>query len=233
MATLNEQLLELARDLRDAEPGHAFTQFKRESLIAWWNEGLCILHRLRPDLFTRSREVTLSPGTRQSVGEGCVLKSVDANLGPDGDDLSPLHRTSITAQRAWTKPACLPQPKDYIPTEWQFDTLNRDVFYIKPPVPLPNKFKVRVVCVEPPPTLTIADLEQEEPSDCWQAALTRHYVLAQAYGLDSDQVNFQLAQWHTQQWAGLFRGSQAADRALQTATIPAEQQQQPQTRSSR
>lgn len=231
MATLNEQLLELARDLRDAEPGHEFQQFSRQSLLDWWNEGLCILHRLRPDLFTRSRTFTLAPGTRQSVGAGCTFKSVDANLGADGQDLSPVHRTSITAQRAWTKKACLPAAKTYAVKEYQFDTLERDTFYVRPPVPLKDTYKVRVVCVEPPPQLTLSQLEDEEGSDCWLAALTRHYVIAQAYGLDSDQVNLSLSQLHSNQWAALFRGTQAADRSLQMNTLT--QPQQPEAGATR
>lgn len=215
MATLGEQLYGLALDLRDAEPGHAFKTFSRELLLQFWNEGLCILHRLRPDLFTRSRDYVLQPGIRQDLGAGCLLRSVDANLGPDGEDLGPVHMTSLSAQRMWTKKPCLPQPKFYSVTEWQFDKLNRETFYVHPPVPLPHKFRVRIVCVEPPVQLTIGELDKEDPSDCWQTALVRHYVLSQAYAMDSDQVNLSLAQLHGSQWAGLFRGTMSADQSLQ------------------
>lgn len=221
MATLEDLLLNLARDLRDAEPGHEFTQFTREILLSWWNEGLCILHRTRPDLFTRSRDVELQPGNRQSVGEECTFKSVDANIGAQGQDLTPIRATSVTAMRQWGgKPQCIGNPKDYRVTEFQFDKLQRDTFYVSPPVPAGAKATVRVTCVEPPPTLTMSDLNVEAPTDCWQDALTRHYVLAQAYGQDSDQASLALAQFHQTQWATLFRGTLQGDLSLQSQQIP-------------
>lgn len=224
MTTLNELLLNYARDLRDAEPGHEFTQFPRENLIAWWNEGLCILHRLRPDLFTRSRDVDLKPGTRQEVGDSCTFKSVDANIGADGEDLTPIRQTSVTAIRQWGgKQSCLGAPgAAYRVTEYQFDKMQRDTFYVSPPVPAGVEAKVRVTCVEPPPTLTISDLDETAPTDCWQEALVRHYVLGQAYSLDSDQVSLQLANWHISQWQSLFRGTLQGDMALQAGAVAME-----------
>lgn len=220
MATLEDLLLSLARDLRDAEPGHEFTQFSRELLLSWWNEGLCILHRTRPDLFTRSRDVELEPGNRQSVGEDCTFKSVDANIGPDGEDLTPIRQTSVTAMRQWGgKPSCFVAPKNYKVTEFQFDKMQRDIFYVAPPVPAGAKATVRVTCVEPPPTLTLSDLNDEAPTDCWQDALTRHYVIAQAYSQDSDQTALALAQFHAGQWSSLFRGTLQGDLALQAQSV--------------
>jgi hypothetical protein len=219
--TLENLLTDYARELRDAEPGHEFTQFPRETLLIWWNEALCILHRMRPDLFTRSREVTLVPGNRQSVGEDCTFKSVDANLGPQGQDETPIRMTSVTAMRQWGgKPTCIPPPKEYRVTEFQFDKMQRDIFYVAPPVPAGATAKVRVTCVEPPPTLTVSDLGEEAPTDCWQNALVNHYLLAQAYAQDSDQMSLALAQHHQGLWGALFRGTLQGDLALQAAQIP-------------
>lgn len=216
MPTLENLLTDYARELRDAEPGHEFTQFSRETLLIWWNEGLCILHRMRPDLFTRSRDVELVPGNRQSVGEDCTFKSVDANIGAQGEDLTPIRMTSVTAMRQWGgKKACLPPPKEYKVTEFQFDKMQRDTFYVAPPVPAGAKPTVRVTCVEPPPTLGLSNLNDEAPLDCWQQAMVNHYILAQAYAQDSDQSSLALAQFHSGQWAALFRGTLQGDMALQ------------------
>ena len=214
METLADKLDLLAIDLRDFEPGHEFTQFRRKQLLAWWTEGLCILHRLRPDLFTRSRDFTLQPGTRQSIGEGCLLKSVDANLGPEGQDLGPIYAASRKAQLAWGRPSCLSQRPEYQAIEYSYDPKQRDTFYIYPAAPPGEPHKVRIVCVEAPPNLGLADLALEAPVDCWQYALVRHYVLAQAYQLDSDQAALALSNSHFQTWNTILGLTTRADVAL-------------------
>lgn len=218
METLADKLNLIAADLRDFEPGHEFTQFAREQVLAWWTEGLCILHRLRPDLFTRSRTFTLAPGTRQVV-EDCVLKSIDANLGPNGEEMQPINPASRNAQLAWGRPSCLTQPKVYRVIDYSLDPKQRDTFYVYPPTP-PGKppRTVRIVCVDPPITLGIGDLGVEAPVDCWQYAIVRHYVIAQAYQLDSDQANLSLSQSHFQTWNTLLGLTTRADQALLQAT---------------
>lgn len=218
METLADKLQLLAVDLRDAEAGHEFTQFSREQLIGYWNEGLCILHRIRPDLFTRSRDFTLAPGARQSIGEGCLLKSVDANLGPQGEDLTPVNPVSRKAQLAWGRPSCAVLPALYRVIDYSYDPKQRDTFYVTPPTPPGAAYMVRIVCVEAPPTLGLADLDKEAPVDCWQYALVRHYVLAQAYQLDSDQVTLALANSHMKSWNDILGLTTRADVAIVQAS---------------
>lgn len=214
METLADKLALLATDLRDFERGHEFTQFSRVQLLAWWNEGLCILHRIRPDLFTRSRVFDLAPGSRQELGEGCLLKSVDANLGPDGEELEPINPVSRKAQLAWNRPTCLARSARFKVIDYSYDPKQRDTFYVYPPVTPGNTKQVRIVCVEPPPTLTLADLGLEAPVDCWQYALVRHYVLSQAYQLDSDQAALALFTSHFQTWNTILGLTTRADTAL-------------------
>jgi hypothetical protein len=216
METLGKKLDEIAVDLRDFEAGHEFTQFSREQILAWWNEGLCILHRLRPDLFTRSREFTLSPGTRQMIGEGCLLKSVDANLGQNGEELTPINPASRKAQLAWGRASCLRQSDGYLVRDYTYDPKQRDTFYVSPPVPAGDEHKVRIVCIEPPITLTVGDLGAEAPVDCWQYALVRHYVIAQAYQLDSDQAALALSGSHLETWKTILGLTTRADVAMVT-----------------
>jgi len=216
METLSDKLDLIAVDLRDFEAGYEFTQFSRESLISYWNEGLCILHRIRPDLFTRSRDFTLAPGPRQFIGEGCLLKSVDANLGPDGEELSPINPVSRKAQLAWGRPACQPRPENYRVLDYSQDPKQRDTFYVSPPAPPGAPHMVRIVCVDAPPTLTISDLGVEAPVDCWQYALVRHYVLAQAYQLDSDQASLALSNSHMGSWNNILGLTTRGDAALVT-----------------
>lgn len=214
METLGDKLALIAQDLRDFEPGHEFTQFSREQVLAWWTEGLCILHRLRPDLFTRSRTFTLAPGTRQVV-EDCVLKSVDANLGENGEELSPINPVSRRAELAWQRPSCLPRLETYRVVDYSLDPKQRDTFYVWPQTP-PGKppRTVRIVCVDPPENMTIMDLDKEAPVDCWQYAIVRHYVIAQAYQLDSDQAALALSQSHYSTWNTLLGLTTRADQAL-------------------
>lgn len=214
METLADKLRLIAVDLRDAEPGHAFTQFTREQLLGYWNEGLCILHRIRPDLFTRSRDFTLQPGTRQFIGEGCLLKSVDANLGPQGEDLSPINPVSRRAQLAWGRPSCVVSAESYRVLDYSQDPKQRDTFYVAPPTPPGKAYKVRIVCVDAPPQLGIADLNAQAPVDCWQYALVRHYVIAQAYQLDSDQAQLALYNSHIGAWNNILGLTTRADVSL-------------------
>lgn len=218
METLADKLQLIAVDLRDAEAGHEFTQFSREQLLGYWNEGLCVLHRVRPDLFTRSRDFTLEPGSRQFIGEGCLLKSVDANLGPNGEELGPINPVSRKAQLAWGRPPCKVSPDTYRVLDYSQDPKQRDTFYVSPPAPPGASHVVRIVCVEPPPTLTTADLGVVAPVDCWQYALVRHYVLAQAYQLDSDQASLALANAHMATWNTILGLTTRSDVALVAPT---------------
>lgn len=226
--TLDEFLLGLASDFKDDAPGYEFTQFPRDQLIRWTNDGLCALSAFRPDLFSRAVDVTLKPGTEQTL-EGCtLLSSIRAQLNARGEEVGPVRRVSDTAMLAWTKPLiCREKNETYRVTGYRFDPARKDTFYVEPPVPPGQEVKVRVVCSFAPPALTLDDLDSEMDENCYRLLMVKNYVYAQGYSKESDQTNTALATWHMNLWNGLLRGKMGADRAFagspQTLTAPPQQ----------
>jgi hypothetical protein len=223
--TLDEYLLGLASDFKDDAPGYEFTQFPREQLIRWTNDGLCALASFRPDLFTQSRDVTLKPGELQ-VLEGCTtISSVRAQLNARGEEIGPVRRVSDSAMLAWNKPlVCRQQNGEYRITGFRFDPASKNSFYAEPPVPPGVDVKVRILCSFQPPALTLDDLDKEIDESCYRLLMVRNYVYAQGYAKESDQTNQGLATWHMNLWNAFLRGKMVADRqfagAPQTVVAP-------------
>lgn len=222
--TLNEYLNGLAQDFKDDAPNYEFTQFPREQLIRWINDGLCALTAFRPDLFSQTREIELVPGAEQKL-EGCLFSSVRAQLNERGEEMGSVRRVSDSAMLGWNKPqVCKAVNGAYRLTGFRFDPAQKDSFYAEPPVPPGQKVIVRVVCATPPESLTLDDLDKELPEDCYRLLMVKHYVYAQGYGKESDQTNQSLATWHMNLWNGFLRGKIQADRAFagspQTVVAP-------------
>lgn len=229
--TLNEYLLGLAQDFKDDAPGYEFTQFPRTQLIRWINDGLCALAAFRPDLFSRAIDVTLKPGIEQTI-EGCTtLSSVRSQLNARGEEIGQIRRVSDVALLGWNKPAiCKATNGEYRVTGFRYDPARKDTFYVEPPVPPGQKVVVRVTCSGSPAPLTIDDLDQELPEDCYRLLMVSHYVYGQGYAKESDQTNAGLATWHMNIWNGFLRGKIQADRAFAGAPqqVVAPPQQAPQ-----
>lgn len=221
MATLRQLLDEIGQDLRDLAPATPHIAFPPEQLIAWINDGECILCNLRPDLFSRTRVIELVTGAEQRI-EGCgVFSSLVNNVNADGSDGAPVRKGSYAAGQAWTKPMCARPPGvKYTVSTFRFDPNQKTIFYVEPPVPPGAKAKAKIVCAECPPALAISDLDDEFDADCYRIAMVKHYLYAQAFGMDSDQTNVVLAQFHLAQWNAFLIGKARADTAFSGGRPP-------------
>jgi hypothetical protein len=223
--TLDEYLLGLASDFKDDAPGYEFTQFPRDQLLRWINDGICALSSFRPDLFSASKDVKLKPGTEQTV-EGCTtVSAVRSQVNARGEEIGSVRRVSDSAMLAWNKPQVCKQKNDaYRVSGFRFDPARKDTFYVEPPVPPGIEVLVRVTCSGSPPPLTLDDLDTELDENCYRLLMVKNYVYAQGYSKESDQTNASLATWHMNLWNGLLRGKLAADRnfagAPQTIVAP-------------
>lgn len=215
MPTLRQLLDEIGQDLRDLSPGTPHIAYPESQLIAWINDGDCILCNLRPDLFSRTRVVELTTGAEQRV-EGCgVFSSLVNNVNADGSDGEPVRKSSYAAGQIWTKPVCAPPPGlKYKVKTFRFDPNQKTIFYVDPPVPPGAKAKAKIVCAECPPALTITDLDDEIDVDCYRILMVKHYLYSQAFAMDSDQTNLALAQFHLATWNAFLIGKARADTAF-------------------
>lgn len=219
VTTVNEALLQIAGELKDKAPGLEFTGWTRELLLGWWNDGTCILARMRPDLFSSTRIATLVPGSEQKV-QGCdVFGRVLGYVNPDGTE-TPVTRGSFTASLAWTKPSCAKAPSAYKVKTFTFDPNQKSTFYVQPPVPPGVNAKVRVVCSGPPPKLTINDLNDEVDLDCYQFVMVKHYILAMAYMQDGDAATAALFQAHMSLWNTFLVGVARSDASFSGSAVP-------------
>jgi hypothetical protein len=211
--TLGKILGDIAEQLKDTAPGASFIAYPESLLLQWFNDGLCLLARWRPDLFSRPAVVTLKPGSRQEI-DGCsVFGSVVSTVLADGREV-PVRRTSYNASQVWTKPSCLKSANGFTIDSYSFDTAQKTTFYVHPPIPPGKPVLARVVCATTPPAFTLADLDADVDADCYQVAMVKQYVLAQAYSQDTDQTNVALAQFHLGIWNSFLPAGARADAAF-------------------
>ncbi len=225
MATLRELLADIGRDLRDLCPGYEHVSWTEAQLIAWINDGECLLCSFRPDLFSFTRVVDLSVGAEQRVDTCGVFSSAVSNVNADGSDGPTIRKAGYTASQIWTKPACAGPPNKYVARSYRFDPNQKTLFYVEPPVPPGAKVRVKIVCAECPAALSIADLDAPIDADCYRIAMVKQYLYSQAFGMDSDQTNLALAQYHAGLWSGFLVGKARADTAF-SGGRPASQQAQ-------
>lgn len=218
--TLEQALLQPDEVLKDTAPGHVFTAFPRSLLLQWFNDGVCLLGRLRPDLFSRPRVITLVPGAEQNVADCSVFGQVISQVQADGRE-TPVRRTSYLAGQAWLKPSCRKPSDPYRIDSFRFDPTQKTTFYIEPPVPPGREIKAKILCTTIPPSLTLADLNEEVDLDCYQFAMVKHYMLSQAYAQDSDQTNLPIAQIHLGIWNSFLPATARADAGFSGSNLPA------------
>lgn len=185
---LASHLQALASDLGDAEPGHEFSSWSQEDLLRYWNEGVCLIASLRPDLFSRPVRIRLEPGSMQSLSCCCqeigkVIEQVDAN----GARVGPVSAVDDAALSRWTKAPCLQRGRAARVTSYSIDTHSKNFLRVNPPVPVGAEVYLLVSCTAKPRDATMADLESEvlEP-DCGNLAAVRQWVMFRALYRDDE-----------------------------------------------
>jgi hypothetical protein len=162
------------------------TNWSEPELLSWLEEGIGSLAAVRPDLFTQTLEIQLTPGARQSTPPTAVriMRVLSTSTTANGT------RRGVTRFNLRSMTAARP--------DWELDPPGRarqfslvsdaDVFYIYPPQPAPAHFaQVEAVVVPQVPRPTDPGYETAtlDVDQRFHRALV-DYVLYRTYSKDAD-----------------------------------------------
>lgn len=192
-------LRSISAALSDDEPGRPFQRYPIKDLIMAYNDAICLVASLRPDLFTELRIVRLDAGFVQDV-RGCCTNVLDVLYQTDaqGNVIRKVEgaKTKTTmAKRNWKKPSCFGQANQqcYLIS---FATIEEGLngrFFVEPAVPCDCEAYVMVKCVEAPCALDETQENLEFDGDCKMNVAAWHYVLARMLSGDNFEGSLQSA----------------------------------------
>ena len=205
----------IAHALNDDEPNHEFTRYTLPKVLTALNDGMAMVAKYRPDIFTEIRVVKLQAGSHQDFRACCgnvldVMEQTDAN-GNTIKKLTQARKTTTTAKSTWKKPSCIkPIAVQTIGYEAEYADIDNNLngrFDIFPPVPCEVEAYVRVKCVRRPCQYTEADMNMPFYGGSTEALAVKHYVLA--WMLFGDRYSNASSRdgngaWHYQQFFSLL-----------------------------
>jgi len=218
--TLDDLLDGLARDLNDAEQGHAFTTWAKQDLLRWFNEAQCLIFSLRQNLFTQKKVVKLNPGADQCVCECATIHQIYGQSDAAGNLIedSPLPRKSETVAWRWTKKPCRKSTAGGTQFRLQgytFDPEEGGHFMVSPPVPPGEDVYIKIACAVAPEEYSLG--KPNTPiKDCTITVAARQWVLFRAMFVDDEsQSAFHAALEHKKTFYELLNLQVARERAYQ------------------
>ncbi|MGF6599790.1 hypothetical protein P3T23_004524 [Paraburkholderia sp. GAS448] len=197
---LIQVLDDLARDLNDAEAGHAFQTWTRGQLLSYLNEAQCNAFTLNPMLFTQTVVMQLAPGREQQPCHCTILHKIVGQTDAHGNLLGGyLPRRSDAATYGWTKPGCPVAPGPFRLTGYNFDPLENGAFAVTPPVPPGQTVYVKAMCSVMPDALTCANPDDDccaeggnggdGKADCRIITAAKQWVLFRAHMVDEQSLS--------------------------------------------
>lgn len=175
----------IAFTLNDDEPGHEFTRYPLDKMVAAYNAAMCLVYKYRQDLFTEWRIVKLTSGKYQDM-RGCCDRILDVADQTDEQgnvikSLQGARNTTTTVKRNWKKPSCIARPNapdGYVIDNASIDSNMNGRFEVNPPVPCEVDAYVRVKCVAGPCPVDVANINAEVNAECDMAVAAWYFVLA-------------------------------------------------------
>lgn len=177
-------LLDYARDLNDAYPGHEFSIWSREQLLRYFNDAVCLIAAHRPDLFTELKVVQVNPcSTYLDVCDCVRILEVLGQCDKHGNIIRPLSR-KVKTTTAWGGPSFSKKAPTNILTEYEL-TKNSNLVRVFPDNLDPDKpIYVLVRCAVDSKYYT---MDSEPPSfRCAFLAAASNYVLFCAKMMDAE-----------------------------------------------
>jgi hypothetical protein len=118
-------------ELNDIEPGYEHTRWSLAALYEYITEALEQLAALRPELFTVSRVVQLTPGANQRIPDDFgKLLEVTQNTDENGVPGAPILQSNYVLMKHFNKPHC--NMVDGV-TSYKMNPNNQRVFIVNPP----------------------------------------------------------------------------------------------------
>lgn len=207
MATINDLLVQSARDLNDYTddiPNKQFQRWTREQLLTYWNEALCVMFSLNPGKFKCVKISKLKPGINQAFSDCDKVLSVVGVCDEYGNVLYEIEQGKEDKKLKWGgyRPRhCTPNfqhSRDFKLTSYRLTTAQDGSLFVKPAVPYGVDVYLKYMCETPPKPFDPIDLSADvEANSCTDVTFGIHWVLFRALMVDEEsQSSSTLATQH-------------------------------------
>lgn len=223
MSSVAQLIQRASRILNDQEEGYSYIAWTATELLDYYNEGLCTVYNMRPDLFAVCKELTLKPGAKQTLEVG-TLVSIDSNIDECGnaDTETSLTMSSTDMVKglagkktcsATAASACEP-----FTISGYRKGATAGIFFVEPPVPIGGDPVVVEATVSVPPIAVCGgDIASETQIDCGLDSALTDWILYRALSRDVEsQFNFNAARRHQAAFYDAVNASYLADSRMQS-----------------
>lgn len=191
----------VSTSLNDQESGFPYVRWPVVELTGYFNESLTEIGNYRPDAFMVTMQVTLAPGSQQSISVATgarLLKSIDYNGDTSLCPGYPVTECDLNLMRSFYKEPC--NTGDYKVLSYAYDAKNPNIFYVSPPVPAgDNGYVVGTFVLDPDQfthTGSLTSLTWTPSNDLTIDQMyynaIKFWMLARAYEVDTESSTSQV-----------------------------------------
>ena len=152
-------------------------------MLRYWNEGVCLVADLRPDLFSCPITLKLQPGAIQDIAPCKKIGRVIGQADKFGNIVQSASEASTELMERWTGSSCAllngVGGTSYKLQSYSSDYHTNKVLTVSPPVPPGEDVYLQVNCVRDPEP-ACGD-EEIDSLDCGHRAAVTQWVIARAY----------------------------------------------------
>lgn len=182
-------LSEVAKDLKDNEPGHEFARWDQDQLLGYLNEGLCLVGTLNPGMRSKPTTLELVEGDVQPLQCCSRMSNVIGQVDKDGRLLAQLSKNSLTASLRWTRKPCLRDGgvgAAFRLKSYTNSATDARFFTVSPPVPFGTKVYLRVICSRTDGWYGHGD--EVDEVDCGNLIAAKFWMLYRAHFVDDEKT---------------------------------------------
>lgn len=190
MDTIGKIITDISYQLNDQQNKLEFTRWSRSIFVTYMNQAFAEIGAYRPEAFPKTVEVTLVPGSKQSISGYISITGVESLTG------RPANNTDATLFKAFAAYTCCDPPlvlvngtPVYNVKSYAIDMADEKTFYVDPPVPSGVVAKVKISVIAQPPHVTLADWNKLPEIDGKYYNNLIDFMQARAYELDSESPN--------------------------------------------
>lgn len=181
---LAKEASKLLNDSQDCSGEYDFTRWSQSELANYGQMAMAMLFSLTPKKFTKLVEMTLKPGTIQTLPEGCskVVKVLNTNGSVASSSIA--NGANDRIMNLFDDRCSDAVASSYAVQNYSLEESSDNIFYVKPPVPSSGEVKVNIICHQP---MDIDPKKTEVPIWAWNAVL--EWMLYRAYQSEDESQN--------------------------------------------
>jgi hypothetical protein len=190
--TVSHLVQRVSNLLGDQCVGQQYHRWTKGALIDILNDARCSLVSMRPDAFTQAVDLTLAPGSLQTLDKR-YESLVDVISSGSGATEASVGTADIYYTKALRGKKCLANSdctpaSSYTMAYASVNEKNPRVFTVSPPVPVGSSPTVKANVVVTPAPYCPADEGKDLDIECQFVPALMEYMLYRAYGMEIDSA---------------------------------------------